>query len=149
MHISILAYIATLLVRNPRGIEQQHGLKIYLQYIFINWNDTQSSTEWKPAKAAKKEPNCGWRQIMGGDLGGRGRRSPPKCEVGKDPCIRPPNILRSSDAGCARKYEKSNKTCHQGIIFWERGFFLWRKGYDISQSKDMENQENLENMVND
>ena len=42
----------------------------------------------------------------GGNLGGLGD-GPPKFEVGDGPCIRPPNILRSSVVGCARKYEKS------------------------------------------
>src|SRR6218665_46881 len=35
---------------------------------------------------------------------------PPKFE-GKGPCIRPPNILRSSVVGCARNHEKSEKSC--------------------------------------
>src|SRR6218665_2688560 len=44
---------------------------------------------------------------------------PPKFEVhmGDGPCIRPPNILRSSVVGCAQKYEQSKK-----------GVFVERKG---------------------
>ena len=45
---------------------------------------------------------------------------PPKFEVGGRPThSSPPNILRSSVVGCARKYEKSNKNV----------FFLWGKGH--------------------
>src|SRR6218665_3084438 len=55
--------------------------------------------------------------ISGGNLGETEGRSPPKFEVGDGPCIRPPNILRSSVVGCARKYEKSKK-----------GVFVVRKG---------------------
>ena len=42
---------------------------------------------------------------------GTGGRPPPKFEVGDGPCIRPPNILRSSVVGCARKYEQSKERC--------------------------------------
>src|SRR6218665_479848 len=42
---------------------------------------------------------------------------PQSLRWGDGPCIRPPNILRSSVVGCARKYEKSKK-----------GVFLVRKG---------------------
>jgi len=60
--------------------------------------------------------------VMKHDMQGRKPRGdwgdgPPKFEVGDGPCIRPPNILRSSVVGCARKYEKSKK-----------GVFLVRKG---------------------
>src|SRR6218665_3474123 len=79
-------------------------------------------------------------QPMGGDLGETGGTVPPKFEFGGGPCIRPPNILRSSVVGCARKYEK----CKKGVIkelFSEIGFFLVKKGslglYNISHSKDM------------
>src|SRR6218665_4229608 len=36
---------------------------------------------------------------------------PPNLRWGDGPCIRPPNILRSSVVGCARKYEQSKKRC--------------------------------------
>src|SRR6218665_2416800 len=67
--------------------------------------------------------------LMGGDLGGLGGRSPKKVEVGKSMHSHrpPPNILRSSVVGCARKYEQSEKRCHQGI-FSEIGFFFVKKG---------------------
>jgi len=83
-----------------------------------------------------------------GVLGTHGRKprgywkdSPPKTlRWGDGPCIRPPNILRSSVAGCARKYEQSKKRCHQGIMFWNRAFSREERViYDISQSKDMGN----------
>ena len=65
---------------------------------------------------------------------GQGRRPrgtggrPPKFEMGDGPCIRPPNILRSSVVGCAQKYEQSKK---KGIIkefFSEIVVFLVKKG---------------------
>jgi len=46
---------------------------------------------------------------------------------GDGPCICPPNILRSSVVGCARKYEQSK----EGVIkefFSEIVVFLARKG---------------------
>src|SRR6218665_3853812 len=57
--------------------------------------------------------------IRGGDLGRLhgGTVPPKKFDVGDGPCIRPPNILRRSVVGCARKYEQSKK-----------GVFLVRKG---------------------
>src|SRR6218665_2073776 len=54
--------------------------------------------------------------IQGRRTRGTGGQSPPKFEVGDGPCIRLPNILRSSVVGCARKYEQSKK-----------GVFLVRK----------------------
>src|SRR6218665_47525 len=45
----------------------------------------------------------------GGDLGGLGGRSLQSLRWVDGPCIRPPNILRSSVVGCARKYEHSFK----------------------------------------
>jgi len=45
---------------------------------------------------------------MGVDLGGLWGH-PPKFEVGDLPCIRLPNIWRSSVKGCAGKYEVSTK----------------------------------------
>ena len=40
---------------------------------------------------------------MGGDLRGERGNGPPKFEVGDSPCIRPPNISRSSVIGCVAK----------------------------------------------
>ena len=45
--------------------------------------------------------------LRGGDLGGT---VPQSLRWGDGPCIRPPNILRSSVVGCARKYEQSKKS---------------------------------------
>ena len=45
--------------------------------------------------------------------GGLGGRSPKKFQVGDGPCIRPPNVFRSSVVGCARKYEQGKKRCLQ------------------------------------
>jgi len=43
---------------------------------------------------------------MGGDsIGGTGGTFLPKFKVGDGPCIRPPNIWRSSVMGFAGKYE--------------------------------------------
>jgi len=38
---------------------------------------------------------------------------------GDGPCIRPPNILRSSVVGCTRKYEKSKKVvfCEERVMY--------------------------------
>ena len=72
-----------------------------------------------------------------------GETVPPKFGVGRGrPCIRPPNILRSSVVGCSRKYKQSKKRCDQGINFWNMGFSAEeRVMYDIWHSKDMENLE--------
>src|SRR6218665_3264207 len=43
--------------------------------------------------------------------GGLGDGPPQSLRWGDGPCIRPPNILRSSVVGCARNYEKSKKWC--------------------------------------
>ena len=57
-----------------------------------------------------------------------GGDGPKKFEVGDGPCIRPPNILRSSVAGCARKYEKSKKKGVTKELFSEKEDFLVKKG---------------------
>src|SRR6218665_2720868 len=47
-------------------------------------------------------------RLRGGDLGGDWGDGPPKFEVGgRHMHPSPPNILRSSVVGCARKYEQS------------------------------------------
>jgi len=46
---------------------------------------------------------------MGGDLGGVRGTVPTKFEVGDGPCIRPPNISKSSVIGCVSKYEVTEK----------------------------------------
>ena len=48
----------------------------------------------------------------GGDLGGWGYGPPKNFRLGKGLCILPPNILKSSVVGCARKYEQSK----EGVI---------------------------------
>src|SRR6218665_1907842 len=67
--------------------------------------------------------------MQGRGPGGTEGDGPPKFEVGYGPCIRPPpNILRSSVVGCARKYEQSFK---KGVIkefFSEIVVFILRKG---------------------
>src|SRR6218665_2476059 len=51
-----------------------------------------------------------YHKCRGGDLGGQGGRSPPKnLRWGDGPCIGPPNILRSSVVGWARKLEERKK----------------------------------------
>src|SRR6218665_991405 len=54
--------------------------------------------------------------LRGGDLGDWGTVPQKKFEVGDGPCIRPPNILRSSVVGCALKYEQSKRKWHK-VIF--------------------------------
>src|SRR6218665_2638408 len=66
-------------------------------------------------------------QSTGGDLGGAGGRFPKKLEVGDGPCIRSPNILRSSVVGCTRKYEQSKKGVMKEL-FSEIVVFLVKKG---------------------
>ena len=85
-----------------------------------------------------------WRLgLRGGDLGRLGE-GPAKFEVGDGPCIRPPNILRSSVVGCGRKYEQSKErcfSCEERVI------------YEIEHSKDTENlgkeRENPKNLFDD
>src|SRR6218665_2025692 len=71
-----------------------------------------------------------WRQKYV-DQGRRPRETggvfpPKKFEVGDGPCIGPPNILRSSVVGWARKLEERKNRCRQGIFF-ERGIFVVKK----------------------
>jgi len=51
--------------------------------------------------------------FMGGDLGGT---VPLKCEVGDGPCIRPPNILRSTVIGCEGNYELTKKSVKEDFF---------------------------------
>ena len=52
-----------------------------------------------------------------------GDGSPKKIEVGDGPCIRPPNILRSSVCRTCEKARIEKKGMYdQGIIFWNRVF---------------------------
>ena len=60
-------------------------------------------------------------KARGGNLGGT---VPQSLRWGDGPRIRPPNILRSSVVGCARKYEKSLKRCFS----CEARVILVRKG---------------------
>ena len=69
--------------------------------------------------------------IRSGDLGGLGGRSPQHLRQGDGPCIGPPNILRSSVVGCARKHEQSKKIDVIKEFFSEIGpmvLFLVKKG---------------------
>src|SRR6218665_580078 len=60
----------------------------------------------------------------GGDLGGTGGRSPQNLRWGDGPCIGPPNILRSSVVGWARKLGESKNRCRQVIFLLKEGFLL-------------------------
>ena len=76
---------------------------------------------------------------MGGNLGGLGGRSPPKkIEVGDGPCIRSPNILRSTVMGCKAEYEMTKKRCQGAIFLSEIEVFGQEKGviYVIYQISD-------------
>ena len=65
----------------------------------------------------------------GEDLGGDGGRSLPKnLRWGDGPCIRSPNILRSSVVGLARKHEQSKKIGIVKEFFSGIVFFLVKKG---------------------
>ena len=89
--------------------------------------------------------------IRGGDLGGLGD-GPPKICGGGGPCIRPPNILRSSVVGCVRKYEQSKKSVIKEF-FSEIVVVLVRKGsyttFNIVKNTDNLGKENPKNQVND
>jgi len=80
---------------------------------------------------------------------------PKKFEVGGRPMHWPPNILRSSVVGWARKLEQSKKNrCRQGILFWNSAFSCEERViYDILHSKDTENlkreSKNQKNLVDD
>ena len=51
-----------------------------------------------------------------GDRPTVGRRSPQESEVGDGPCIRPPNILRSTVIGCEAKYELTKKVSIRNFL---------------------------------
>src|SRR6218665_3448506 len=59
----------------------------------------------------------------GGNLGETGGRSPQSLRWGDGPCIRPPNILRSSVVGCAGKYEELKRcfSCEERVILVRKG----------------------------
>jgi len=67
---------------------------------------------------------------MGRGLGGTGGWSlvPPKFEVGDGPCIRPPNILRSTVIGSGAKYKVTEKRRQGGIFLSEIEVFGKEKG---------------------
>src|SRR6218665_1768041 len=73
----------------------------------------------------------------GGDLGGTGGTVPQNLRWGGDgPCIGPPNILRSSVVGWARKVKESKQSkknrCRQGILLLNSAFpCKERVRYDI------------------
>ena len=60
----------------------------------------------------------------GGDLGGLGNAPPPKKKLrwGTAHASIPPIFREVGFVGCVWKHEQSKKRCHQGIIFWNRGF---------------------------
>ena len=66
---------------------------------------------------------------MGGDLGGLGAVLPKIWGWWTAHASVSSIFLRDSVVGCARKYEQSKRKCHQGIIFWNKGFFSWRMGH--------------------
>src|SRR6218665_346665 len=74
-----------------------------------------------------------------------GGRFPPKLRLGEGPCIRPPNILRSSVVGCARKYEKSKKKC----FYCEERVMYEGSCTTFNKVKIRKISENSKNMVDD
>src|SRR6218665_1415105 len=62
---------------------------------------------------------------------GTGGTVPPKFEVGDGPCIRPPNISRSSVIGCVLKYERGKKRCHEIIFCSEIEVFRKEKDHNF------------------
>jgi len=125
--------------------QQQHNLQYYFDRLIMNSPQLAGNSRRQPScleflrkwitdavkflnkDQARKPRNA----LLWCQQGRRPRRDwedgPPKIwksEVGDGPdgpCIRPPNILRSSVVGCARKYEESKKMCHKGIPFWNSG----------------------------
>jgi len=61
---------------------------------------------------------------LGGDLGGQRERSPKKkLRWGDGPCIRTPNISRSSVIGCVAKYEQTKKCVTKECFVLKYRFF--------------------------
>ena len=92
--------------------------------------------------------------IMSGDLGGTGGTVPPKFEVGDGPSIGPPNIMRSSVVGWARKPKESKKIGVIKEFFVERGLFAVKKGsymiFDRIKTQNLKREsQNQKNLVND
>ena len=88
-------------------------------------------------------------KAMGGDLAGPGGTgSPPKFEMGDGPCIRPPNIWRSSVIGCVQKYELSKKNVSSRIYLSEIEVFLVKKGSYIIRCYVIYNIKGRKNLIN-
>src|SRR6218665_3950939 len=87
---------------------------------------------------------------MGGDLEGTGERSP-KFEVGNGPCIRPPNIFRSSVTASVAKYELTKKRCQRGNVCSEIEVFIKKRViyviYEISDSRDRQKTDKIWSMT--
>ena len=67
---------------------------------------------------------------------GTGGRSPQELRWGTAHASVPPTILRSSVCRMVWKHEQSKKRCHQGIIFWNRGFSREERiMYDITRQR--------------
>ena len=85
-----------------------------------------------------------------GDVCETGGWSPQKnYEVGDGPCIRSPNISRSSVIGCVSKHELIKKgVMEEFLLFWNRGFYQ-EKGviyvvYRISDSRDRQKTDKIQ-----
>src|SRR6218665_187061 len=67
---------------------------------------------------------------MGRGLGGTGGWSlvPPKFEVGDGPCIRPPNILRSTVIGSGAKYKVTEKGVKEEYFCLKSRFLVKKRG---------------------
>ena len=68
-------------------------------------------------------------------LTGIGRTVPQKFEVGDGPCIRPPNISRSSVIGCVWKYQLGKNGVMEDFFCSELDFFRKEKDHNVSQVK--------------
>ena len=86
---------------------------------------------------------------------GLGGTVPPKFEVGWTAHASvPPIFWEIVFVGCAQKHEQSKKWCHQGIIFWNRGFSREEGSHMTLHAVKIwkiwkKYRKNLKNMVND
>ena len=93
------------------------------------------------------EPDIHVGLLAGGDLGGDGLQ----IWGGDIPCIRPPNILRSTVIGCEAKYELTKKSLKEEF-FVLKSWFLVKKRviyvmYQISDSRDRQKTDRLESIT--
>jgi len=115
-YITICKEYSALLPTEQFKIHDPIVIKLFFLFLLDYFQEAKPKMHevWSSAKQCICRHNYGNQGRKPRGLGGR---SPQSLRWGDGPCIRPPNILRSSVVGCARKHEKSKK-----------GVFLVRKG---------------------